>query len=402
MTASTIIERPVYYNRGNAFLGRTLQHSVLRVEGTEYRIPDEAMPFGSLRDALSALRTPLPPEDLADAGIDPRSMALLRRTGAIGFGVVPDRLPHLTPYLLRNYDEPATLSARLSASGLSTIGGEFLDPHVLASRTAFFLGDEPHTQGEDLLEIVVVTGPRTRDALRTASPDPANPLSCRILIAPTWRDPGEILISRCKSPDQLDTVVSLLPQGNEPEAWTAANALVHRPHLQGLVLTYGFLLYIDQLADAGRLPTGYTVGADLTITGAEPIHPLDPERPLEPLVLDEQALRQIPQGHAVSDRLMLLGSSSLDLRLDFEAVGGAQPVRLSLRTPTARIDSRALGTDLGDSIREALRSALTSLLTPDRGLAVLLGRDEVAPWIGRPNLPHASLNRAGVYMVVTA
>lgn len=238
------------YYRGNVFLAKDKNYTVLRIDKKVFKIPKDKFLYEDILLILTSLSTP---KDMSQ--IDSRQLYLIKfllKVGALVYDEMPTELNSIQEYFIRNYSNPSTLYKKWINTEVGILG-KGLSSSVFEDKKKFFMSAE-HGIGKKIFVIYGNTKSELKKNLRVAREcvDDGN----IILVSPIWVENETVAISFYNSYKHAKQYV---------EALDSKNTFMMNHLKEKVIMNYIFLLAMDSLSDRHKFKNFFLIKDDLEI-----------------------------------------------------------------------------------------------------------------------------------------
>lgn len=238
------------YYRGNVFLAKDKNYTVLRIDKKVFKIPKDKFSYEDILSTLMSLSTP---KEIGQ--IDSNKLYLIKfllKVGALVYDEMSGKLNYIQKYFIRNYSSPTTIYEKWINTEVCIFGKE-LSSSVFEDKKKFFMSAE-HGLGKKIFVIYGNTKSELQKNLSLARKyvDYSN----IVLVSPIWLENGTVAISFYKNYKHAKQYV---------ESLNSKNSFMMNHLKEKVILNYIFLLAMDSLSDRHKFKNFFLIKDNLEI-----------------------------------------------------------------------------------------------------------------------------------------
>lgn len=355
--------KKIYY-RGNSFLSRTLDYTLLRVNNVNYKIPNKKFTYSNIVNALKEFIEPKSFEDVEDK-INISLLKFLIKAKSLIYDDLPDKLNYMQKYFIRNYSSPRTVYDRWQRTDFVLLG-KAIDSQKFKSKKLFFVNNKICKKNTVYL-LCCKTKKELQDTINVMS-NKYDKNSKWIFIGPIWHEKGEIGIVYFENYYKIQEYITTL---------TFEGSLKMSPEKAEVALNYAFLLASDNMGCQNKFKNTFVIKKNLEIKNISFQYFDNTQFVFKKRKINyEKALSEFD---AVNKFLVLAksrGEFTVSLQYDKPKPGKCRLIFNTLKFGIRIYEETGL--DLGLAIKKDIKKALSEfLLSFGYNVEVFVGKEDV-------------------------
>lgn len=352
------------YYRGNAFITRASDYTLLRVDNVNYKISNKKFTYSDILNTLKKFIKPKNFEDV-ESNINISLLKFLVKVKSIIYDDLPDELNYMQKYFIRNYPSPRAVYDRWQRTDFVLLGNA-IDRQKFESKKLFFT-DNKICKKNTVYILCCKTKKELQDTIDVASKK-YDEKAKWIFIGPMWHEKGEIGISYFENYYTIKEYVTNL---------TMESSIKMSPEKSEVALNYAFILAADNMSYQNKFKNAFVIKTNLDIKNISFQYFTNSQFVFKKRKINLEKLSS--EFDAVNSFLVfakLRGEFTVSLQYDKPESGKCRLVFNTFKFGTHFYEETGL--DLGHTIKKDIKKALSDfLLSFGYNVEVFIGKEDL-------------------------